>query len=95
MLPIVVGVMETWFNSSVPNFSLNVPQYSIVHFDRPTLDGDVMLPVGNCCNILCTEQFAFSAIRVLCVDVEYLVTDSRVVRFVSVYRPSNSNMARS
>ena len=63
------------------NVSLNVPQYSVVHFDRPTLGGGVMLLARNCCNILCTKQFAFGAIQVLCVVVDYLVADNKVVRF--------------
>ena len=66
-----------------------------MRFDRPKLGGGFMLFVRNCCNILCIKQFAFGAIQVLCINVEYLVTDTIVVRFVYVYTPLNTNMASS
>ena len=54
-----------------------------------------MLLVRNYCNILCTKQFAFGAVQVLYIDVEYLVADGRVIRFVFAYRPPNTDMASS
>ena len=95
VLPLVVGIAETWFDPSIPDVCLNLPEYSILRFDRPTHGGGIMFLVRNCCNIIHSRQFAFGAIQVLCCDVEYLSPGSKVVRFVCVYRPPNTDMTSS
>ena len=33
--PLIFGIVETWFNSTVPDVSLNELSYSILRNDRP------------------------------------------------------------
>ncbi len=94
--PVVVGVVETWFNASIPDVSLNVPSYSILRFDRPTHGGGVMLLVANRFNIIECKQFSFGHIQVLYADIGCSMSKvGNVVRYVCVYRPPNTDMESS
>jgi hypothetical protein len=95
VVPIVVGVVETWFNISVPNVSLNLPAYNILRFDRPTHGGGVMLLVNNKLHIKLTKQMSFGPIQVLYADIECAFSVFNLIRFVCVYRPPNSDMVNS
>jgi hypothetical protein len=90
--PLIVGVVETWFNLSISNVCLNMPGFSVLRFDRPTHGGGIMLLVNNDCTVLCTEQASYGNIQVLYCDVACTLPISNAVRFVCVYRPPNSDI---
>ena len=38
-IPDIIGIVETWFNDSIPDQCLCIHQYSGYRFDRPREDG--------------------------------------------------------
>ena len=91
----VIGVVETWFNSSIPNECLNVPAYSVLRCDRPTQGGGIMLLIRDDCHILSSNHVCFGPVQVLYVDIECTSLSSEVARFVCIYRPPNADMVNS
>ena len=95
IVPFVIGVVETWFNSSIPNECLNVPAYSVLRCDRPTQGGGIMLLIKDDCHILSSNHVCFGPVQVLYVDIECTSLSSEVARFVCIYRPPNADMVNS
>ena len=65
----LVGVAETWFDLHVPDSSLNVQSYCILHFDMLTHDGGDMLLIDNCFHMIDCKQYSFGHIQILRADV--------------------------
>lgn len=87
----VVGIVETWFNSSIPDSCLNVPRFTVLRFDRPTHGGGVLLLVWDTYNIIKHDRLSFGAIQVLFADIECSLTAGNIVRFFCVYCSPSSD----
>ena len=90
----VIGVVETWFNSSIPNECLNVPAYSVLRYDWPTHGGGIMLLIRDDFHILSSNHLCFGPVQVLYVDIKCTSLASEVAHFVCIYRPSNTDMIK-
>ncbi len=88
IVPFVVGIVETWFNNLIPDSCLNVPNYSILRFDRLTRGGGIMLLIRDNFRILHSKCMSFGPIQLLYADIECALHVNNVTRFVCVYRPS-------
>ena len=82
----VLGVIETWFYTSVSLVSLNVPMYSIMHLDGLTYSGGVMLLVNKICHIIDYKHVSFGGMQVLFANVEckLSIAAHKAVRFICV-----------
>ena len=95
MLPILIGIVETLLYTDIRNTCLNVPDYTVLHFDRPSKAGGVLLLIiakYKIINLICVM---FGSIQVLQSDVACIVHNFAMTRFVCVYRPPNTNLASS
>ena len=43
IVPSVIGIFKTWFNHNIPDECLNLPDFTVLRFDRPTHGGGIML----------------------------------------------------
>ena len=71
----------------IPDACLNVPDYTVLRFDRPSKGGGVMLLINAMYKILHFECNSFGSIQVLSCDVEGLLYNDTMVRCVCIYRP--------
>ena len=81
IVPFVIGVVETWFNSSTPYECVNVPAYSALRYDRPTHGGGIMLLIRDDCHIFSSNHLCFGPVQVLHADIECTSLSSEGARF--------------
>ncbi len=94
-LPSIIGIVETWLTLDIPDSCLNVQNYSVFRFDRPTRGGGILLLVKNNFTVSNTQCFAFGPIQVLLCDVKSLFSYSKNSRVICIYRPPNCDLIHS
>ena len=95
ILPIVIGIVETWLYADIPDTCLNVPDYTVLRFDRPSKGGGVLLLINDKYKIINFKCLTFGSIQVLLCDVACIIHNFALTRFVCVYRPPNTDLVSS
>ena len=94
-LPFIVEIAETWLYDNIPDACLNLPDYTVLRYDRPSKGGGVLLLVHKNYSIANVTTHLFGNIQVLSCDIENFFCNCPIARFSCVYRPPNSQLQYS
>ena len=85
--PDIVGIVESWFNETIPDNCLGLNQYAIYRFDRPSRRGGLILLINSDIKVLNIRQCMFGHIQILCATIlcHSVICDKINVAFL--YRP--------
>ena len=56
-VPVIVGIVETWLYKDLPDTCLNVLNFTILRFDRPSKGGGVLLLINSNFNIISSKCY--------------------------------------
>ena len=93
--PIIVGIVESWLHNVIHDDCLNMPDFTILRFDRPKKGGGVMLLISSNYTVINFKCLLFSPIQVLLCEVARLISDFPFAKIIYVYRPPSYDLTSS
>ena len=87
--------MESGLHNAIHDDCLNMPDYTMLRFDRPTKGGSVMLLFSSNYSVIYFKCLSFGPLQVLLRKVARLISDFPFAKIICVYRPSTCDLTSS
>ena len=93
--PIILGIVESWLHIVIHDDCLNIPDYTIFRFDRPTKGCGIMVLISSDYTFINFKCLSFGPIQVLPCEIARLISYFPFAQIICVHRPPNCDLTSS
>ena len=85
--PVILGVCETWLNSSVPDGEVAIPSYDLYRHDRGSKGGGILMYVPERCRSKRRLELESKEVEIICIE---MCLSRRSILVGTTYRPPHA-----
>lgn len=88
--PVILGISETWLNSSVQDGEIELSGFDLFRRDRGTRGGRILVFVSSCCRSWRRRDLEMDGVEAIWMEVH---SKGKTMLVCNIYRPPNSSAA--